>query len=75
MHFTVHNHALTVGSIELLGVSSAASLQIGDTNFVTLYSMFDTPPESLIVGPLAPFPAPEGAGEALGESLEEEDVD
>lgn len=75
IHFTVHNHTLTVGSIEVLGVSSAASFQIGDTDYVTLYSIFDTPPESLIVGPMAPFPEPEGASEAIGESLEEEDGD
>ncbi|MFF2482019.1 hypothetical protein [Paenibacillus sp. NPDC058071] len=66
--FTVHNGQLTVGSIEVLGVSASSSLQIGDTDRMTLCSMFDTPPESVIVGPLAPFPSPEGASSALGES-------
>lgn len=68
IHFHVTNYELSVGRIEVLGVSSAAMLQVGDTDSVTLCSMFDTPPESVIVGPLAPFPSPEGADEAIGES-------
>jgi spore germination protein PD len=48
-------------------------LQIGDTDNVALYSMFDTPPESVIVGPVAPFPQPGSASEATGESLVETD--
>lgn len=71
IHFTVINHALTVGQIEILGVSSASMLQVGDTDHVSLYSMFDTPPESVIVGPVAPFPQPEGASDAQGEGLVE----
>lgn len=68
LHFTVVNHHLCVGQIEILGVSSASMLQVGDTDSVTLYSMFDTPPESVVVGPLAPFPLPEDAGGTMGES-------
>ena len=68
IHFHVTNHALAVGQIEILGVSSASMLQVGDTDKVILYSMFDTPPESVIVGPLAPVPTPEGADDAIGES-------
>ncbi|MEK3881586.1 hypothetical protein [Paenibacillus sp. PL2-23] len=64
----VTNHTLAVGQIEVLGVSSASMLQIGDTDRIQLNSMFDTPPESVIVGPLAPFPTPEGADDAIGES-------
>jgi spore germination protein PD len=69
----VTNHALTVGQIEVLGVSSASMLQVGDTDNVMLYSMFDTPMESVVVGPLAPFPTPEGAETAIGESNVQED--
>jgi len=58
MHFHVVNHNLSVGNIEVLGVSSSAYFQIGDTDYVALYSMFDTPPESVIVGPGAPLPEP-----------------
>ncbi|MBD2869521.1 spore gernimation protein GerPD [Paenibacillus sp. IB182493] len=70
MHFKVVNHKLSVGHIEMLGVSSASMVQVGDTDNVSLYSMFDTPPESVIVGPLAPFPLPESASEALVEGTE-----
>ncbi|NIK67568.1 spore germination protein PD [Paenibacillus sp. BK033] len=68
VNFTVHNCGLTVGNIEILGVSAASMFQIGDSDYVTLYSMFDTPPESVIAGPLAPLPTPEGEEEAVGES-------
>ncbi|MGO4542082.1 hypothetical protein AB4Z33_25490 [Paenibacillus sp. 2TAB19] len=70
MQFKVVNHALTVGQIEILGVSSASMFQIGDTDYVTLNSMFDTPPESVIVGPVAPLPLPEGAQEEGAASAE-----
>lgn len=59
LYFKVVNHLLSVGQIEILGVSSASMLQVGDTDNVALYSMFDTPPESVVIGPLAPFPSPE----------------
>lgn len=76
INFQVHNHCLSVGSIEILGVSSASFMQVGDTDCLTLYSMFDTPPESVIVGPLAPFPTPEASTQALGEGpLEHEDIE
>lgn len=68
LQFKVINHYLSVGQIEILGVSSASMLQVGDTDNVALYSMFDTPPESVIVGPLAPFPLPEEADDTQGES-------
>lgn len=69
IQFQVVNHCLTVGQIDVLGVSSASMLQVGDNDYVALYSMFDTPPESVIVGPLVPLPEPEGASQAIGESL------
>lgn len=68
INFHVVNHCLKVGRIDVLGVSSASMLQVGDNDYVALYSMFDTPPESVIVGPLAPLPVPAGASEAIGES-------
>lgn len=58
MNVNVTNYALSVGSIELIGISSASLLQIGDTDSIKLYSYFDTPPESVIVGALAPLPSP-----------------
>jgi spore germination protein PD len=68
LNFEVHNHQLCVGRIEVLGVASSSLLQVGDTNHMALYSMFDTPPESVIVGPMAPLPEPEGADSAVGET-------
>jgi spore germination protein PD len=44
----------------LIGITSSASLLVGDTESLTLYSFFDTPAESLIVGPLAPLPLTPG---------------
>ncbi|WP_270170406.1 spore gernimation protein GerPD [Paenibacillus sp. SYP-B4298] len=67
MKIHIENHHLSVGSISLVGVSSSSMLQIGDAECITLYSMFDTPPESVIVGPLVPMGSPEGADNAEGE--------
>ncbi|WP_219839289.1 hypothetical protein [Paenibacillus sp. R14(2021)] len=61
MQLYVVNHVLAVGSIQLTAVASASVLQIGDTQSISLVSMFDTPPESVIVGPFAPLEEPEGA--------------
>ncbi|MBN2984475.1 spore gernimation protein GerPD [Cohnella algarum] len=57
MEMNVRNGPVTVGSIRVVGISSSSSLLVGDTESLTLYSYFDTPPESVIVGPLAPLPA------------------
>jgi spore germination protein PD len=59
MKLTVENKAIRIGSIRVLGVSSSSVLLIGDTESIVTSSIFDTPPESLIVGPLVPL-APEG---------------
>lgn len=55
MNFTVVNKDLQVGAIRVTGVSSSSVFLIGDTNTVSLSSVFDTPPESLIIGPLVPL--------------------
>ncbi|WP_123040943.1 spore gernimation protein GerPD [Cohnella candidum] len=52
----VVNGPVYVGAIRVLGIASSAALLVGDTDSLTLYSYFDTPAESVIVGPLAPFP-------------------
>jgi spore germination protein PD len=59
MNFTVINKQISVGNIRIVGVASSSVFLIGDTEVVTLSSMFDTPPESVTVGPLAPLPAEE----------------
>lgn len=55
MNFEVMNRELCVGSIRVLGVSSSSVLMVGDTNSIQLTSLFDTPPESLIIGPFVPL--------------------
>jgi len=60
----VTNGPVAVGCIRLLGVSSSSALLLGDTESITLYSYFDTPPESVIVSPIAPLPTlPEAEAE------------
>ncbi|MBU8583245.1 spore gernimation protein GerPD [Bacillus paralicheniformis] len=58
MNFTVVNRCLDVGNIVITGVSTSSVFLVGDTDCISLSSIFDTPPESLIVGPFVPL-APE----------------
>lgn len=51
MNFIVHNYGLHVGQIRVSGVTSSSLFHIGDSQTVRLQSFFDTPPESLIIGP------------------------
>ncbi len=60
IEMNVTNHGLQVGSIHIVGVGSASVVLIGDTEAITASSVFDTPAESLIIGPLVPF-ASEGS--------------
>ncbi|WP_223700747.1 spore gernimation protein GerPD [Sutcliffiella deserti] len=55
MNFNVVNHGLQVQNIDVLGVSSSSVLLVGDTQTICLTSYFDTPPESLIIGPFVPL--------------------
>ncbi|MBP1156199.1 MULTISPECIES: spore gernimation protein GerPD [unclassified Paenibacillus] len=55
MILKVENNALNVGSVKVTAVASSSILLIGDTQVITLSSVFDTPPESLIIGPLEPL--------------------
>jgi spore germination protein PD len=55
MHFQVINRELSVGNIEINGVATASIVLIGDTETICMSSIFDTPPESLIVGPELSF--------------------
>lgn len=56
INMNVTNGPLSVGSICILGIASSSSLLLGDTESLSLYSYFDTPAESVIVGNLAPLP-------------------
>lgn len=55
MNFHVYNRDLSVGNIRITGVASSSILMIGDTQTIQLASVFDTPPESLIIGPFVPL--------------------
>ncbi|WP_394136711.1 spore gernimation protein GerPD [Cytobacillus oceanisediminis] len=55
MNYQVYNRDLCVGNIRVLGVSSSSVLMVGDTETIQLASTFDTPAESLIVGPFVPL--------------------
>jgi spore germination protein PD len=61
----VTNGPVSVGCINLVGVSSSSALLLGDTESITLYSYFDTPAESMIVSPMAPLPLPGGGEEQI----------
>lgn len=55
MNFEVVNRDICIGHINVLGVSSSSVLMVGDTNSIQLTSLFDTPPEALIIGPFVPL--------------------
>ncbi len=55
MNVQVVNKQLSVGSIHVTAVVGASVILVGDTDSICLSSAFDTPPESYIVGPLAPL--------------------
>lgn len=55
MNYQVYNRDLCVGNIRVLGVSSSSLLMVGDTETIQLAATFDTPAESLLVGPFVPL--------------------
>jgi spore germination protein PD len=57
MNLQVENKQIIVGDVRIIAVASSSVFLIGDTSCITLSSVFDTPPESVIVGPLVPLPA------------------
>lgn len=57
MIFEVYNREICVDSIRVIGVASASLLMIGDTQTIQLAATFDTPAESLIIGPFVPLAA------------------
>ncbi|WP_342771474.1 hypothetical protein [Paenibacillus sambharensis] len=59
MQVHIVNHSLSVGSIRMIGVSSSSLVQVGDTDWISLYSYFDSPPDSLVRLPLVPLAAPD----------------
>jgi spore germination protein PD len=60
LNFSVTNKEISVGQIDIIGVASASVFLVGDTETITCSSAFDTPAESLIVGPFQPLPPETG---------------
>lgn len=57
MNFQVYNRELFVETIKITGVASSSLVLVGDTETIQLASAFDTPAESLIIGPYVPLSA------------------
>ncbi|WP_310365837.1 spore gernimation protein GerPD [Neobacillus drentensis] len=55
MNFQVYNRELFVETIKITGVASSSLVLVGDTETIQLASTFDTPAESLIIGPFVPL--------------------
>jgi spore germination protein PD len=55
MNFEVYNRDLHVDTIKITGVASSSLVLVGDTQSIQLASTFDTPAESLIIGPFVPL--------------------
>ncbi|MGM0846811.1 MAG: spore gernimation protein GerPD [Bacillota bacterium] len=55
MDLQVINRELCVNTLNVDAVASSSLLLIGDANIIQLASTFDTPPESLIIGPFVPL--------------------
>ena len=55
MNFTVVNRELLVGDVKITGITASSLFLVGDMESATLSSIFDTPAESLIIGPYVPL--------------------
>lgn len=57
MDFHVTNENICVNEIRMYVVGLSSILKVGDTQSIQTFSTFDTPPESLIIGPYAQISA------------------
>lgn len=57
MELNVVNRELSVETIHITAVTTSSLFLIGDADSIQLASTFDTPPESLIIGPFVPATA------------------
>lgn len=55
MNLQVYNREIGVENIQIRSVSSSSLVLVGDTEIIQLASTFDTPAESLIIGPFVPL--------------------
>lgn len=56
MELNVINRVLCVNDVQVIGISASSLFIVGDADTIQLGSVFDTPPESLIIGPISPLP-------------------
>ncbi|MGD6817719.1 spore gernimation protein GerPD [Metabacillus sp. 84] len=55
MNFTVVNKDINVVFCRVAAVATSSVFLIGDANSIAGSAVFDTPPESLIIGPFVPL--------------------
>ncbi|MDG5473444.1 spore gernimation protein GerPD [Jeotgalibacillus sp. ET6] len=55
----VYQQENTITHLQISSISSSSLVHVGDVCSIQLDSAFDTPPESLIIGPFVPL-QPEG---------------
>jgi spore germination protein PD len=55
MNMQVYNRDIHVDNIRVEAIASSSLLLVGDTDTIQLASIFDTPAESLIIGPFVPL--------------------
>jgi spore germination protein PD len=55
MNYTVVNRDLLVGDVKIISVSSSSLFLVGDAQSIILATAFDTPAESLVIGPFVPL--------------------
>lgn len=51
----VVNYDLNIGQIQIIGVANSSFVLVGDTKTIQLATLYDTPPESLLLGPFVPL--------------------
>lgn len=60
INLNVINKDVNINNLRIFGVGGSSVVLIGDTEVIACSSIFDTPPESLIIGPLQPLAAESG---------------
>lgn len=55
MNFHVYNRDIQIINIDISAVASSSLVIVGDGETFQLWSKFDTPPDSLIIGPFIPL--------------------
>ncbi|GEC90003.1 MULTISPECIES: hypothetical protein [Brevibacillus] len=55
MNMKVTNKKIDVGDFSFGGVSQSSIVLIGDTDVLSCYSIFDTPPHAVVYSPQVPL--------------------